>query len=189
MNRHVRAYKALVRLYPARFRDDFADEMVMLFADQLHDARSTGSRVAVARLWLTSVADLARTAPQQHLEQEEPMPQTVEPGSVPSSEARGPDRAATTAAAVPLLLWAFLMLAAPGFTDPLYMIPPAIFGLPLGIAGMSIAVPLAFAGLVMVRRARTRRTVVVALACLTVPATVLIAILPTLVVVLQGLSV
>lgn len=57
----VRAYRALLRLYPRRFRDEYGADMALLFADQLRDEPA-------ARVWTRSVIDLALTIPTQHLE-------------------------------------------------------------------------------------------------------------------------
>lgn len=56
-----RTYRALIRLYPRSFRDEYGDEMVMLFEDQ------RAAEPAV-RVWFRSLLDLALTAPTRHLE-------------------------------------------------------------------------------------------------------------------------
>jgi len=69
MNRpasHERPYRILIRLYPAAFRERFADEMVQLFGDQLRDARAAGMPAGTARTWLRTLADLAVTATSEH---------------------------------------------------------------------------------------------------------------------------
>lgn len=63
---HERAYRALLRLYPARFRARFGDEMVRLFGDLVRDAREAGRPAAAFRLWLRTLSDLAATAPAEH---------------------------------------------------------------------------------------------------------------------------
>lgn len=55
------AYRALLRLYPRRFRDEYGSDMALLFADQLRDEPA-------ARVWARSAIDLALTVPTQHLE-------------------------------------------------------------------------------------------------------------------------
>lgn len=55
------AYRALLRLYPKRFRDEYGTDMALLFAEQLRDEPA-------ARVWARSVVDLALTVPTQHLE-------------------------------------------------------------------------------------------------------------------------
>lgn len=66
---HERAYRALLRLYPAPFRARFGDELVQLCGDLLRDAREgrAGSG-GVVGAWLRVLADVALTAPAEHLE-------------------------------------------------------------------------------------------------------------------------
>ncbi len=59
---HERAYRWLLRLYPADFRARFADEMVQLFGDQLRDARTGGASFGTFTTWLRTLGDLAVTA-------------------------------------------------------------------------------------------------------------------------------
>ena len=63
---HERAYRALLRVYPARFRARFGDEMVQLFGDLAHDAMGDRRPMAPAQLWLHTLWDLAMTAPSEH---------------------------------------------------------------------------------------------------------------------------
>jgi hypothetical protein len=63
---HERAYRGLLRLYPAEFRTRFGDEMVQLFGDQLRDARAAGAPAGTARTWLRILGDLAVTAASEH---------------------------------------------------------------------------------------------------------------------------
>src|SRR5262245_43239753 len=53
-------YRRLLRLYPRDFRDEFGGEMTRLYRDR-------GRTEAGWRLWCSLLADLIRTAPQQHL--------------------------------------------------------------------------------------------------------------------------
>jgi MFS family permease len=57
-----RLYGALLRAYPAAFRERFGDEMVQLFGDQLRDARRRGAAGGVVATWLRTLGDLAVTA-------------------------------------------------------------------------------------------------------------------------------
>jgi hypothetical protein len=59
---HERVYRALLRLYPAAFRERFSDAMVQHFGDQLRDARTGRVRTGVAMTWLRTLGDLAVTA-------------------------------------------------------------------------------------------------------------------------------
>ncbi len=56
-----RTYRALVRLYPPAFRDEYGDDLVALLHDQLAD--EPGPRV-----WARAIRDLLLTVPTQHLE-------------------------------------------------------------------------------------------------------------------------
>jgi hypothetical protein len=58
--RQVRAYRALLVLYPRRFRRDYDDAMVQLFADTV---RTSGWRA-----WKRAVPDLVRTVPTERIE-------------------------------------------------------------------------------------------------------------------------
>ncbi len=57
----VRAYGALTRLYPRRFRDEYGIDMVSMFRDQCRDESAW-------RVVSRSAIDLAITIPTQHLE-------------------------------------------------------------------------------------------------------------------------
>ncbi len=57
----VGIYRALLRLYPRRFRDEYGPDMALLFAHQLRDEPA-------ARVWARGVVDLAITVPNRHLE-------------------------------------------------------------------------------------------------------------------------
>src|SRR5262245_40179649 len=53
-----RAYSALLSLYPARFRVQFAPEMVQLFRDCCHDALEKGEVAVLVAFWLRTAVDL-----------------------------------------------------------------------------------------------------------------------------------
>src|SRR4051812_5189081 len=56
----LRAYRALLFIYPAEFRHEYGDEMEHLFAMRFE-------REPHFRLWLDVIADAALTAPGEHL--------------------------------------------------------------------------------------------------------------------------
>ena len=60
---HERAYRALLRLYPARFRDACGDAMVEFFRDRLADMRRTHGAAGVAAAWGNALADAFSQAP------------------------------------------------------------------------------------------------------------------------------
>ncbi len=180
----------MVRLYPARFREQFGDEMVVLFADQLREARTSKSRLAVPLLWARSLADLVLTVPTQHLSEGRRVPQTVEPDFASATRrTRPPRRFVTFLAATPMLMWAFMSMVTPGFTDPIYQNPPGILVLPMGILLVATAVVLAVLGVLTVRAARTGIGVALSLAFLTIPAAALLIAAPMLILVIQVLPV
>lgn len=65
---HERAYRGLLRLYPAEFRARYRDEMVQLFCDQLRDARAAGRPAGTTRTWVRTLGDLAITAALEHIQ-------------------------------------------------------------------------------------------------------------------------
>lgn len=70
MGRHgwpERLYRGLIRLYPTTFRMRYADEMVVLFGDQLRDARRAGRPGGVGAVWFHGLGDLFVTAALEHV--------------------------------------------------------------------------------------------------------------------------
>jgi hypothetical protein len=59
--RAVSIYRALLRLYPRSFRDEYGPDMALLFSHQLRDERAL-------RVWARGVLDVAVTLPALHLE-------------------------------------------------------------------------------------------------------------------------
>ena len=62
---HDRVFRALMRLLPAEFRGDYEQEMSATFRAERRDARG---RVGLARLWASTVVDVFRTAPGEHVD-------------------------------------------------------------------------------------------------------------------------
>lgn len=60
-SRAVGIYRGLLRVYPRRFRDEYRDDMALLFAEQLRDEPAS-------RVWTRSLIDLTITIPARHLE-------------------------------------------------------------------------------------------------------------------------
>jgi len=60
-----RCYRALLRLYPATFRERYAQEMADFYRDRWRDARARGVG-GVAALWLRALRDVATTAALEH---------------------------------------------------------------------------------------------------------------------------
>ena len=182
MSRHERAFGRLIRLYPAAFRAEYEDQLIGLFADQLRDARASGDRGAIARLWAQVLIDLIATAPQEHLRKESPVLQPVEPAAAPAIPMRSPvHRALVVVASVPMLMLAALWIVAPGYFDTVGFNPPAVYGLPMGIVIVAFAGVMAVFGWLVARRAQTLGVALGALAFLTIPAFLLIVIAPVLI--------
>lgn len=180
--RHERAFRRLVRLYPAAFRAQYEDQMVGLFADQVRDARTSGSPLAFTRLWAHTLIDLIATAPRQHLREEARVLQPVESASVSATVARSPlQRVVVVIASVPVILWVALWVVAPGFMEPVMSNPPAVLGLPAGFFLVTFAGGMALFGWLVARRARTLGVALGALAFLTLPALLLIVMAPALI--------
>ena len=141
-NRHVRAYRALLRVYPRRFRAEYQEEMCRVFAQQLHYARVTEGWQGVLRVWARSLVDLVTTAPPQHVEKDVLVASPVGASSWQTTmDARPPAGRWILIGLAPV--WAFLasLLLAPTYVDALFLNPPQMLGLPLGnvLLGLSLA--------------------------------------------------
>jgi putative ABC transport system permease protein len=67
----VALFRRLLLLYPAEFRHEYGREMVFDFAELYRDAagrRGLARAAAVAALWLSTIADLAWSAPREHMD-------------------------------------------------------------------------------------------------------------------------
>lgn len=65
MNKIIRLYALLVRLYPRKFRDKFADEMQSVFADSIAEAAQRGLAALIA-LCLQELRDLPGAILREH---------------------------------------------------------------------------------------------------------------------------
>jgi hypothetical protein len=182
VNRHERAFRRLVRVYPAAFRAEYEDQMVGLFVDQLRDSQATGRTLAVTRLWAQTLVDLVATAPREHLRKEAPVLQPVEPTAAPMTPSRSPlQRVAVAVASVPVILFAGLWAMAPGYMEPVTLNPPAVLGLPMGVVIVAFAGFMAVFGWLVARRTQSLGIALGALAFLTIPALLLILMAPALI--------
>jgi len=66
--RHGSLYQRLLWLYPASFRNEYRQAMVQVFCDRLRAQAGDRPRRAAARVWLTTLADLAVSVPNQRIE-------------------------------------------------------------------------------------------------------------------------
>lgn len=62
MKRSTKFYTWLLRLYPARFREEYEHPMEQQFKDEYREAHTTAQR---AQLWTRSLGDLLRSLPQE----------------------------------------------------------------------------------------------------------------------------
>jgi hypothetical protein len=62
----VRAYRALLCLYPAAFTREFGGPMVETFRAMAEDAVARRRGCAIARLWCLVLWDVLQSAPEQH---------------------------------------------------------------------------------------------------------------------------
>jgi predicted permease len=60
----ARAFRALLALYPAAFRDEYGRELSLVFADRYRDATGRWDRV---RLWIEAVGGVLADAPREHI--------------------------------------------------------------------------------------------------------------------------
>jgi hypothetical protein len=190
MSRHARVYRALLHLYPASFRREYADEMTRLFEDQLRDARSAGGVEAIVRLWAQSTVDVLVTAPGQHIRRQERVPRPVGPPGV------GMEEPPARSSALPRILFGLLpvglqlaiAIAAPGFSDPVFDNPPGIAGLPAGVVLLALAMVWTAIGAVVLLKPRSTAGVIGALVIFVAPASLIVLFGPALILIVQNLA-
>lgn len=72
-----RIYAGLLRAYPPQFRTRYKDEMIVLFSDQLRDARAADGAGGIAIAWIRTVLDLVSSALEEHLRKDRTMAQSL----------------------------------------------------------------------------------------------------------------
>lgn len=187
--RNARAYRALLRLYPRRFRDDYCDEMTRVFAQQLHYARVAEGWVGVLRVWARSLADLVVTAPAEHLEDElvpRPIGYRREPTTARVS---GAPYVWVLLGLVPLGVAFFLFGVAPNFMSAMFLNPPGIVGMPAGLVLLAAAALLAVVGFIVIVKTSSDLVRTVALFVFTAVATGMLLMGPTIILIVRNLSV
>ena len=191
MTLHERAYRVLLRTYPASFRAAYGEEMARLFLEQLRDARDGAHSRAVIGLWVRTLIDVAATAPSQHLSREHQVAAPIEAGVPPmvtTQGTRGRTGPIVLLGLLPMWVLGFLSVAAPDFTDPLFANPPAIAGLPGGVVGLVIAMVWMLLGLALLRESTSDLVRVAVFVVFTVPATAFVLLGPALVLLMQSLE-
>ena len=66
-------YRAMLRLYPARFQEDFASDMALDFADASDEAWLAERWAGLVRVWVRSAADLVRSLTVQWMRTRRPL--------------------------------------------------------------------------------------------------------------------
>jgi predicted permease len=61
-----RIYKALLHCYPAAFRQEYGNQMLLMFTEQLSEARRSGGRLRQAALWIRAAFDALTVSPKEH---------------------------------------------------------------------------------------------------------------------------
>jgi len=154
-SRHVRAYRALLHLYPRRFRAEYTEEMCRVFAQQLHYARVTEGWPGVLRVWALSLVDLVITAPSQH----------VEDDVFVASPAGASGWQATLGARPPARRWALIglgpvwallayLVLLRNWGEAIFLNPPEVLGLPAGVVLVGLALVWGLLGLEAVANPR-----------------------------------
>jgi putative ABC transport system permease protein len=64
--RAKRIYKALLHCYPAAFRNEYGSQMLLMFAEQLGEARRSGGSIRFVALWLRAAVDALVVGPKEH---------------------------------------------------------------------------------------------------------------------------
>ena len=59
-------YRALLRCYPAAFREEYGNQMHFVFAEQLGEAQRRGDLLELAALWAQAAWDVLAIAPKEH---------------------------------------------------------------------------------------------------------------------------
>jgi len=59
-------YRALLLCYPAAFRQEYGGQMLLMFAEQMGEARREGRALKPAVLWMRAALDTVTIAPQEH---------------------------------------------------------------------------------------------------------------------------
>jgi hypothetical protein len=187
--RHARAYRALLRLYPRRFRADYQDEMTRLFAQQLHYARVTEGWAGVLRVWVRSLIDLVATAPTEHLEKEVLV---ASPVGAHEKGANVPIRpSASPWVAIGLLpVWTLIVMAvlAPSYLDAAILNPPSMLGLPFGVIAIGGGIVWSALGVVMMAKTSSIGQRTLALILFTIPSIVIVLFCPAFVLIWLNLT-
>ena len=62
----VRIYKMLIKAYPASFRREYENEMILVFREHITDVLQKRGKVGLLTAWFRLLGDLACSAPKEH---------------------------------------------------------------------------------------------------------------------------
>jgi hypothetical protein len=60
-------YKTMLELYPSGYRDEFGQEMILLFQNMYHDARNSDGGMGIFSLWMRIIPDYFISLTKEHL--------------------------------------------------------------------------------------------------------------------------
>lgn len=69
-HRSKQAYALLVRLYPNNYKQEFAQEMLYVFSEQLKDAYAERRNQGIFLVWSRTIVDVIKSLITQHIEQQ-----------------------------------------------------------------------------------------------------------------------
>ena len=119
------------------------------------------------------------------------MAKRVDPGSVALTvppERTGLRRLGYAIAGLPFIVILFAAVFAPGFFEPAYANPPEILGLPAGIVVLFLAATWASIAFLAIRETRSGIGIGIALLAFTIPSTIVIILVPSVILVVLNLS-
>ena len=163
--------------------------MTRLFAQQVHYARVTEGWSGVLRVWVRSLIDLVATAPTEHLEKEVLVASPVGARDRQASVRVSPSAIHWVAIGLlPLGVLLFLAVLTPNFIDGAFLNPPAMLGLPFGVAVIAGGILWSALGAVVMANTSSIGLRTLALIVFTIPSTVIVLLSPAVVLILLNLS-
>lgn len=88
----------------------------------------------------------------------------------------------------PIWFWIIANVGAPRFSEPMFVQPPAMFGIPAGVLLAGLVVFWMLMGAFVLWSARSRRVAAIAYTAFTFPATVALILGPALILIWQNLG-
>jgi hypothetical protein len=164
--------------------------MLRLFREQLRDARWRGRR-ELTLLWFRVITDVAQSAPAEHLRERTAQARTTEGVSMAvqsPADFSAARRAGYAVAAIPIISSPVYLLAT-GAAEAVTSNPPAILGLPAGIAVFAGSIIWALLAYPILRSTRSAAGLMATLLVFTFPATLMVLITPVVILTVLNLNV